>query len=76
MEKENLKQFREIFQEEFRKGFEESFKKGFHESFGSIWQDNLEPALKSIHKKIANLPDKAYLDNKLADLAGRDRLAF
>ena len=39
-------------------------------SFTKIWEDNIEPAMNALHAKIAELPTKSYLDDKLADLEG------
>lgn len=45
-------------------------KETFREGFKEIWEGNLGPAFNAVYERIDQLPTKAYLDDKIANLEG------
>lgn len=82
LEEQDYKKIKEIFNEQGKQLFNEQGKQLFDvegkkleerivNQIGEVIEDNILPAINEIlDKKITPLPDKAYLDDKLADLEG------
>jgi hypothetical protein len=83
MNKRDLAQIKELFDEGFKRNFKPafdeafkaSFPKAFQEGFGQIWEFNLEPTLNNIlvridglEDKVDKLPTKEYVDEKIGAL--------
>lgn len=78
MNKRDLNQIKDIFNEVFREQFRNLFSESFNKSFAQIWEHNLEPSLTGLSNRLdkvenrlskieSNYVTKDYLDEKLGD---------
>lgn len=78
MEQNDLQQIKQIVDQSIeekvdksvKEAVDKSVKEAVREEFGQIWENNISPAFDDVYNKISQLPTKAYLDDKLADLEG------
>jgi len=73
LEEKDYNKIGEIVEEKVEKTFDDRTNKLEERivlQVGEVIEDNILPVLDNLDKKIDTLPDKAYLDDKLADLEG------